>query len=207
MSPLLLSPLALAEDVEHGGGGAHGTEASTEAHGGGAEGEHHGVPWDVVAFQAMNVALFLGILVWAARRPIGDWVRNRSFAVSHHIDEAARVKDEAAARFSDIEAKLVSLDRRIDEMKAEADVEAKKEAAAIAERAVADAARIRETAERTIREESLRARNDLRTEAAALAVQLARETIKRNLSAEDEARLAREFLGAVERDRSRNGEA
>lgn len=204
MSPLLLSGLARAEDVEHGAPAGGETHGGTEAHGGG---EDHGIPWNVVAIQAVNVIFFLAILVWAAGRPVRDWVRNRSFAVSRQIDEAARVKDEAAARFSDIEAKLVSLDRRIDEMKAEADVEARKEAEAIGERAVADAARIRETAERTIREETVRARNDLRTEAAALAVQLARETIKRNLGAEDEARLAREFLGAVERDRSRNGEA
>lgn len=190
MLSLLIAGLALAEEVEHAAGHA-------AVH----------VPWSKIAIQAINVGLFLLILVWAAGRPVKDFLRNRSFAVARQIDESARLKDEASARFSDIEAKLVSLDRRIDEMKAEAEVDAQKEAVAIRTRAEADAQRVRETAERTIREESQRARHELRGEAAALAVQLARETIKRNLTADDQERLAREFLAAVERDRTTRGEA
>ena len=56
------------------------------------------------------------------------------------------------------------------------------------------------TAERTIREEATRARNELRGEAARLAVQLARETLKRSVTADDQERLAREFLAAVEKE-------
>jgi len=95
---------------------------------------------------------------------------------------------------------LAGADRRVEEMKAEAAVEADREAKRIEERAHADASRVKETAERTIREESNRARNELRGEAARLAVALARETLKRSVTADDQDRLAREFLAAVEKE-------
>jgi F-type H+-transporting ATPase subunit b len=178
---LLLPALALAAE------GAHGEEA-------------HGIPWDIIGFQTVNVIVFVGLLVWIARGPVSDWLKNRSLAVSRQLDESARLKEEAAARAADIESRLVSLDRRVDEMKAEAEIDAAKEAKRIEERAHADAARVRETAERTIREEAARARTELRGEAAKLAVQLARETLKRSITAEDQERLAREFLDAVEKE-------
>jgi F-type H+-transporting ATPase subunit b len=182
---LLLSALAFAAEGAEGG---HGAE------------EAHGIPWDVLAFQAGALVIFLAVLGWLARRPILDWIKDRSLSVSRELDESARLKEDAAARAADIESKLVSLDRRVDEMKAEAAVEADKEAARIEERAHADAARIKDTAERTIREEGARARNELRGEAARLAVQLARETLKRSITPEDQERLARDFLAAVEKE-------
>ena len=178
-------------------GGGHG-EAVEAAHG--ADHGAHGIPWDTIGISAVNVILFLGILVWAARKPVGDALKNRALAVSSQLDESTRLKEEAAARAADIESKLVSLGKRVDEMKAEAALEADKEARRLEERAHADAARIRETAERTIREESTRARNELRGEAARLAVQLARETLKRSVTPDDQERLAREFLAAVEKE-------
>jgi F-type H+-transporting ATPase subunit b len=184
MLALYVSSLAFAAG---GGEGAHGAEA-------------HGVPWDMIALQAVNLVIFLAILVWFARKPIGDSLKNRSLGVKGQLDEAARLKDEAAARAAEIESKLVSLGKRVEEMKAEAAVEADREAARIAERAEADAARLKDTAERTIREETTRARNELRGEAARLAVQLARETLKRSVTPDDQERLAREFLVAVDKE-------
>lgn len=172
------------------------------AGGGGADAGHgsHGVPWDMIALQAANVVIFVILLGWLARKPVGDALKNRSLAVSRQLEEAARLKEEAAARAADIESKLVSLAKRVEDMKAEAAVEADKEAKRLEDRAHADAARIKDTAERTIREESTRARNELRAEAARLSVQLARETLKRSVTAEDQDRLAREFLSAVEKE-------
>jgi F-type H+-transporting ATPase subunit b len=180
---------------------------STLAHAaeGHAAGEAHGIPWDTIAFQAVAVTVFIGLLFWFARRPVGDALKNRSLEVSRRIEEAAKARDEAAARYAEIESRLVSLDRRVEDMKAEAAAEADKEAARIRERGHADAARIRETAERTIREEGDRARTQLRAEAVGLAVQLARESLKRQVTQEDQERLAKDFLAAV--DKRQNGEA
>ena len=45
---------------------------AAEGHGGE---EAHGIPWDTIAFQSVSFVIFLGLLYWFARRPIGDAVR------------------------------------------------------------------------------------------------------------------------------------
>lgn len=186
------------------GGPAHGAEAPVgeahegqEAGGGEHEGGHEGPDFRLIGLQSINLLLFLVILVLAARRPIMDALGNRANAVRRDLDESARLKDEADRRYHDIEARLAGLDRKIEELKAEAAREAEGEAARIRERSEADAVRIRETAERTIREEATRARNELRKEMVDQATGLAREIVKQNVNAEDQARLQAEFLTAL----------
>lgn len=219
MAPLLFLPSVRAEEPAVEGGAAHGAPA-TEAHEaegahaaateGGAEGahtfaegdhgaSHHGPDWFVLGMQAANVVIFLAILVWAARRPVMDGLKNRSLSVRNQLEEARRLKAEADARAAEVEARLKALDADIARMKSDAETESAAEAERIRVRADADAVRIQETAQRTIREEAQRARNELRGEAAQLAVQLARETLRRSVTAEDQERLAREFLAAVDR--------
>jgi F-type H+-transporting ATPase subunit b len=154
----------------------------------------------MVGLQAVNLLFFIVILVWVARKPLGDALKNRALGVSQALDEASRLRADASARAAEIDAKLATLGQKVEEMKAAGAIEADIEAKRMNERAHADAERIRDTAERTLREESGRARNALRGEAARLAVQLARETLKRSVTADDQERLAREFLAAVDKE-------
>lgn len=174
---LLLSSLALAS-----GGGEHDVMAAN---------------WKEIALTAINLGLFLILLVWFVRRPVMDALHTRSNKVRQELDEAQRLHDEAQARYAEIDQKLQTLDQRIEAMKAEAEQSAAIEAARVAERADADAARIRDTAERTIREETLRARNAIRQEAVDAAARLAADHLRRNVSADDQARLASALLGSV----------
>jgi F-type H+-transporting ATPase subunit b len=216
MAPIFFVNPALAETPGHGEGAAahgaqpadgHGAEAGHAADGAahastGADAHaapHHGPDWFILGMQAANVVLFLAILVWAARRPVMDGLKNRSLSVRNQLEEARRLKAEADARAAEVEARLKALDADIARMKSDAEAESAAEAERIRVRADADAVRIQETAQRTIREEAQRARNELRGEAAQLAVQLARETLRRSVTAEDQERLAREFLAAVDR--------
>lgn len=171
------------------------------AGGGGAEAHHPaGIPWPSLAYATGTLVVFVGLLGWFAWKPVSDAIKNRALTVRSGLDEAARLREEAQSRFSDVEARLVALDRRIDEMKAEALADTEREAERTKERGDADAARIRETAERTIREETAAARNALQSEAARLAVELARETLRRSVNREDQERLARDFLAAVKKE-------
>jgi len=195
MSPLLSSSPVLAAGPAHGATGAHTTEGGH----GGDHGPAH-IPWDTLAYATGTLVLFLTLLVVFARKPVADALKDRSLEIRKGLDEAARKRAEAEARFSDVEARLVALDKRIDEMKAEALADARREEDAIRSRAQADAERIRDTAERTIREEALLARNALQGEAARLAVALARQTIERTITPEDQVRLATQFLDAVKKE-------
>lgn len=168
----------------------------------GGHGGHGGVPTDLLVFTAINLVLFIGLMVKFAGRPVGDALKNRALEVRAGLDEAARLQQEAQQRFADVEAKLVALGRQVENMKAEAKADAAREAEVLAQRAEADATRLQESAERTIREETARATNAIRGEAAAMAVELAREILRREVNADDQRRLARQFLDAVNKEAS-----
>lgn len=190
MLMFLVSALARASEGAEAPGAAHGAEAAAT------------IPWETLAYQTGTLVVFVGLLAYLARRPISDALRNRALAIRSQLEEAGRLKSEAQARYAEIESRLASLDARVQGMRAEAEAEAVREAERIRERAAVDAARIRDTAERTIREEGARARHELRGEAVALSIGLARETLKRSITADDQDRLAGEFLAAVDHDRT-----
>jgi F-type H+-transporting ATPase subunit b len=184
--PLLLRIATVAQAAE-------GAEGAAGAHEG-------GVPWSTVGFQTMTLIVFVGVLYFVARRPVGDALKDRALRIKNQIEETSRLKTEAKARHDEIEARLASLDQRVTAMRGEAEADAAREAERIRERAQADAARIRETAERTIREEAARARNELRNEAVQLSIRLAGDALQRAITPADQDRLAREFLAAVDED-------
>ena len=166
-------------------------------------GDHGSGPdMQLLTLQAINFTIFFVVLFIFARKPIMNALGNRASAVRRDLDESAKLRDEAEARYHEIEKKLAGLDQRIEQMKAEAAAEAAAEQARIGERAEADAVRIKETAERTIREEALRARNEIRKEVVEQASALAVGMVKQSVTVEDQLRLQGELLTSLKRPNS-----
>lgn len=179
------------------GGGEHMTAEEHEA-------EEYGPQYTQIVYGCINFAIF-AVLFWViARKPIGAAIAGRAASIRSGLDEAARLQAEAQARFDSVEVRLAALDKEIEEMRADALEDAEREAATLRARGAVEAVRIKESAERAIREESARAKAEIRQEAVALAVQLAKETLTRTITREDQERLAREFLAAVDADRPSN---
>lgn len=155
---------------------------------------------DDVGFHAFNVALLLGVLVFFLRRPVRDTLKERALGIRREITDSARSRDEAQKRYQELEARLTALASELEAMRAEARREAEAEEAKLIERAHSEAERIHEAAQRNIRDELTRARNDLRREAVELAVQLAESTLREQVAQEDQIRLAREFLDSLNRE-------
>lgn len=218
MASLFFVQPAQAEDPGHAGHGEPGhthaphgaavpvgaAPAGVAAHEGAAEaggahggGEHHGANPVILTMQAIALVVFVAILLKLAYRPLSDAMKNRAAKVHNDLEEARRIKAEANARSAEIEARLAALDAQLVQMRADAEAEANAEARQIALRADADIARVKDTAERTVREEVARARADLRNEAVSLAVELARTTLTRSVTAADQERLAGELLDNV----------
>lgn len=194
---LLIGIAAASGGAEAGGAEAAGAEHAAAE--GGGHGEH-GIPWETLVFATINFTIFLGLLVWFARRPVGDALKARALTVRQGLDEASRLQADARQRFADVESKLIALGRQVEDLKSDAQTAADNEMLVLQQRADADAQRIRDTAERTIREESGRAQGILRAEAAALAVQLAKDILRGQVNNDDQQRLARQLLDTVHRD-------
>lgn len=184
---------------EHGGE-HHVSYASDDDHDGTAnwlDADSEAYSLSKVGFHALNFALFAGLLIWLAGPTVRDALRARSLAVRKELDEAARVKADAAERHEAVSKRLAAIEGEINEIRGRAKAEAEAEERRIEERAKEAAARIADGAQRQIRDEAARARFELRREAVELAVQLAESVLKTQVSAVDQKRLAQEFLETV----------
>ena len=211
----------------HGGdahGDAHGDDAHGDDHGEGhgdhyyysGDDDHDGVPnWrdamngdepnthyvlTGIGFHAFNLMLLIALFYFVARRPINDALRGRALGIRKELTDSAKERDEARERHDEVVARLAKLEDEIAEMHAKARADAEAEKAKLIERAKAEAVRIGEAAERNIRDEVARARDQLRRDAVALAVELAEENLKEQVNSDDQQRLARAFLDTLNQD-------
>jgi F-type H+-transporting ATPase subunit b len=156
-----------------------------------------------IAFHALNL-LIVVLLLWRfAARPLGDALKNRALSIRKQLADAAAARDEARRRNEEVSTRLAAFEQELAQMRTTAAAEARADAEQLVKRAEAEAERIRQTAERNINEELRRARASLREEAVDLAVQLARATLTREVQADDQRRLAREFLDSLTQDGDR----
>lgn len=176
---LLTTSTALAA-----GGGDHGPQSFGDA------------SFSIVA-HAVNLTLLLGLIVWAAGPAIRDALANRSTNTRRELEDAAQAKQDAQARYEELEARLSDFEKELAQLRSEAEANVQREVDAIHARGERDARLVAESARRSIADEVARARQTLRRDAVDLAVQVAGETIKSNIGDEDQQRLGREFLGAV----------
>jgi len=159
---------------------------------------------NAIAFHAINLFLLIGLLTFLLRNKIKDALANRAIRIRTDIDDSNRLRKEAQQRFEDLEARLDGFERELDKMKVDAESEAATEQQAILSRAEEDAARIAEAAQRSIRDETDRARQALRREVAELSVGMAREKLSAAVTSDDQDRLTGDFIETVE---GKNGAA
>lgn len=150
-----------------------------------------------IIFHAINLAILVGGLYWVANGMIRDALANRAANIAKEIQEATALRDEAQAKYDELMQKIENLSTLIQDMETEAERAASAEAAAIDARAERDVEMLQNTIERTIRDETQRARHALRQEAVTLAVEMAQATLQSQVNTEDQTRLTGEFLQVV----------
>lgn len=151
-----------------------------------------------VIFQALNLAILIGLIVHYTKAPMRRSLQDRAAQVTRDIDEAARLHAEATARLNEYEAKLAGLNKAADELLAEMKHEGEVEKNRLIAEAEADAERIRREAERLVENEITRARARLEAEMADHAIAAAERIIREKLAAADHRRLAGEYLSRLE---------
>jgi F-type H+-transporting ATPase subunit b len=150
-----------------------------------------------MALHALNLAILLGILTYFFGKKVKAAIAARASAIQQTVDEANEARKAAQKRADALELKFKGFESQLADIRKQAEAEAASEAKALIARAEADAQAIREAAERTIRDETTRARQSLRAEAAGLAIQLAGQQLQSQITDADQKRLATDFLAAV----------
>ena len=154
-------------------------------------------------WSAANFVILGAVLVVLLRKRVKQALADRRDAIASELGEAARLREEAAQKAGDIEARLAALDGEIAKMIAEF----REEGERAKEKMIADAKRLGERlaieAEAAIRLDLEREKRVLREELVRRAVAVAEELLRQNATGDDQVRFAKNY---VERFRTQVGE-
>ena len=153
--------------------------------------------WELVSF---------GILAWILYKfafpPIVDALETRERKIRDSIDQAEQNRLTAEQRLQAYEAKLSGAAQEAEAIVAEAKAKAQRLLEENEQRLRADSQRIQAETAQEIERERRKALQDIRGEAADMALLVAEKVLTRTLSDDDHRRLAQEALHAVASDDS-----
>jgi F-type H+-transporting ATPase subunit b len=159
--------------------------------------EHHAEsPWQFIG-KIFNFSILFGLLFVLLRKPIATYLSNRRLQVREDLMTAARLKEDAARQVAAIDAQLKQLPGELDALRARGRDEIAAEEIRIEEAAAAERERLLEGTRREIDLQLRLARRDLVAHAADLAVHVARERIRSQITDRDQLRLVDRYVSQV----------
>ncbi len=142
-----------------------------------------------LAGKAVNFAILFGGLAFVLRKPLAAMLRKRSADVRDAIRLADEESAEAAKKYEGSETRLAGLEGDVLRLKNEAEEDARRERARIAQLAAEESDRVRQFTGQEIDEQVRAGVRELRAHAAEQATALARERIRKRLTSEGQAAL------------------
>jgi F-type H+-transporting ATPase subunit b len=149
------------------------------------------------AYRCFNFALMVGLLAYFVTKPIRKGLKGRTEEIEKSLADAQVAKEAAEAKHLEYSEKLAKATDEIagitDAIRREGELERDKIIAAAKDMAV----KIEQEAENKASGVVAKARIELREEAARLAVELAEDMLRKQVSADDQKRLVDEYMQKV----------
>jgi F-type H+-transporting ATPase subunit b len=191
--------------------------AESEAHGEPATAEHEGghagptlievVTSTHFIASVVNFAILVGVLVWFGRKPIRGFLVARRRAVEEGMAEGVRIKEQAEAKHREYSARLAQLDSEVARLRAEIREAAEKEKVRILEETENRVKRLKQETDRLIEQQMQQLQADVMREVIDTAVTSAETVLRDKLNAQDQQRLAREYLVQINKAAKGEGRA
>lgn len=158
--------------------------------------------WELISF---------GILLWVLSKfalpPILEALETRERKIRDTIDQAEQNRASAEQRLKEYEAKLRGAGQEAEAIIAEARHKAQRMLEENEQRLRTESERIKAETTQEIERERRKAIQDIRGEAADLALLVAEKVLARSLTDEDHRRLAQEALQSIAADQSASRQA
>ncbi len=160
------------------------------------DGGHGGESWlsSSFIFKVANFVILIAVLYWLLAKQAKAFFTNRKESIKQALEEAKNNKEEAERRYKEFSGKLAGLEEKAKEIAKDLREEGEKEKENIINEAREVAKKILEQAEITASHEIKKAIQELREEATNLIVSLAEETIKKEISGEDQEQLIKDYV-------------
>ncbi len=167
----------------------------------GGEGAHHvdsGAQMKDFGWRVLNFAVLVGIIVWALKKAdVKGSLAARQADIEKSLKDAEAARDAAEAKLIEYSGKLDQASKEIDELHAAIVREGEQEKIRIIAEANIAAERIVAQAALSAEQETIKARNELRAEAARLAVEIATGKLIAAIQKTDHDRFVGEYLDKV----------
>jgi F-type H+-transporting ATPase subunit b len=148
--------------------------------------------WRVINFTVLAVVLYKFLA-----KPMQTFFVGRREEIIASLEEARRNKEEAEARYRELSQRLQNRDREFEEIRRTAAENAEK----LKERMIAEAhekaQKLEEKAKASIEQEVKQAREDLKREAAEIALKMAEDNLMREITPADHRRFMDEYLAGL----------
>lgn len=141
-----------------------------------------------------NFAVLVAGIGYLAVKIGGPYFEARTAGIRKGLDEADRARQEAGARVAEVNAKLANLGAEIEQLKAMLHAEQERHADRLRREAAEEIARIRTQGERQIDALAKASRQALKIYSADLAIDLAEQKIRAQLTPDAEERFSHAFL-------------
>ena len=159
--------------------------------------DHHAPSISDVIFPALNFLIYAFIIIKYAIPPVRSYLKSRREEVIATMSQASAKKAAAEASVAEYKAKLSTVDREVQNLQATLREEGERDKAKLIADAIAMAAKIKDDARILADQEVKMARQKIREEMASRAEATARALLERNLSTDDQNRLANEFIQSI----------
>ncbi len=166
--------------------------------GGGAHHPDSGAQMKDFGWRVLNFAVLVGIIVWALKKAdVKGTLAARQVEIEKNLKDAEEARDAAEAKLREYGVKLDQAAKEIDELHAAIVREGEQEKSRIIAEANSAAEKIVAQAALSAEQETVKARNELRAEAARLAVDLASGKLGGAIQKNDHDRFVGEYLDKV----------
>jgi F-type H+-transporting ATPase subunit b len=167
----------------------------------GGEGAHHvdsGAQMKDFGWRVFNFAVLVAIIIWSLKKAnIKGSLAARQADIEKSLKDAEAARDAAEAKLREYGVKLDQASKEIDELHAAIVREGEQEKARIIAEANTAAEKIVAQAALSAEQETVKARNELRAEAARLAVEIATGKLTGAILKNDHDRFVGEYLDKV----------
>ena len=165
------------------------------------EGAHHvdtAAQMKDFAWRCLDFAALAALAIWAIKKAdVKGTLAARRTGIERTLKEAVEAKEAAEKKFAEYSQRLDQANKEIEVISANMRREGELEKERIIAEAKEAAARIKAQAESAAAQEVLKAKGELRAEAARLAVEIAEQKIVKNIAKGDQDKLVGEYISKV----------
>lgn len=149
------------------------------------------------AWKFLNLAIFVTLLVYVLRKPLGDAFKAKREEIRSELIKAEQEKQAALAQLTTIEGKLAQLDTEKENILQMAKDEAAFEKKRLAEQTKTEVERLRRQTEAELARLGGQSRMELRRLSAEKSIALAEEKLRSKIDAKVDAQLVRGSMSEI----------